>query len=97
VYATTSENDGAAERTNIFGAEAHDTDFDVGDSFTITQSQESGTPPPPNGPSSASAKLWSRSGVTATVDIAQGNHLFSSNASEQSSCTFAGFAVVGGV
>jgi hypothetical protein len=96
VLVTTSENDGAVVSTDMFGTEHRDADFDVPEEFVSTMYQESGTPPPPpNGPFQSSGEAWSRGGVSLTYFVAQGNHLFSSNPSEQSSCTLAGFAVVG--
>ena len=95
VFATTTENDGAVSSVDIFGNDHRDNDFDVGDTFVLSQSQESGTPPPPSGPFPISGSLWSRGGVVVTVHLAQGNHLFSDNGSEQAGCTFAGYAIVG--
>jgi hypothetical protein len=95
VFATTSENDGAVSGVDIFGTGHRDNDFDVGDTFVLTSSQEGGTPPPPSGPFPLSGSLWTRSGTVVTVQLAQGNHLFSANGTEQASCTFAGFAIVG--
>jgi hypothetical protein len=96
VLVTTSENDAAVVSTDMFGTEHRDNDFDVGDSFQATGYQESGTPPPPpNGPFQSTGEMFSRGGVSLTYFVAQGNHLFSANPSEQSSCTLAGFAVVG--
>ncbi|HYP56648.1 MAG TPA: hypothetical protein VEQ41_10185 [Solirubrobacterales bacterium] len=94
VSATTSENDAAARRTNIFDEEASDADFDVGETFKITESQEGGTPPPPTGPFEMSAYLWSRSGTMVRLELAQGGKLFSANPSERVQCTYAGFAIV---
>ena len=50
VFATTTENDGAANRVNFQGTKDQDNDFDANEEFLITQYQESGTPPPPSGP-----------------------------------------------
>ena len=95
VWAETTENDAAAGRRNIVGDNAVDPDFDVGDDFVITESQESGTPPNPNGLFRIDADLWSRSGTQISMDAAQGGRLFSANASERVHCTYAGYAVVG--
>jgi len=52
-------------------------------------------PPPPSGPFPISGSLWTRGGTVATVQLAQGKHLFSANGTEQARCTYAGFAIVG--
>ena len=95
VFITTSENDGAVVSRDMFDMQHRDSDFDTTEQFESTAYQESGTPPPPNGPFQSTGEAWSRGGVSLTWFLAQGNHLFSSNATEQSSCTYAGFAVVG--
>ena len=95
VFATTSENDAAAEGTDIFGTSHHDNDFDIGEKFQINLHQESGTPPDPSGPFPIEATLWSRSGTSLTLHGAIGGHLFSNNQSDRVQCTFAGYAVVG--
>ncbi len=92
VNATTSENDSAARAFNIFDAEQGDTDFDVGDVFKITESQDGSTEP--IGPYAMSAYLWSPGGTMVRLELAQGSHLFSNNASDQVQCTYSGFAIV---
>jgi hypothetical protein len=94
VWAVTSENDAAATRRNIVDTFAGDPDFDVGEEFVITESQESGTPPNPSGPFRFDAAMFSRGGTHMMLDAAQGGRLFSANESERVHCTFAGYAVV---
>jgi hypothetical protein len=92
VTATTSENDAAVRAFNIFDAELGDTDFDVGESFTLNEGEDGSTNP--LGPYGASAFLWSRGGTMVRLEYAQGGHLFSGNVSEQADCTWSGFAVI---
>jgi hypothetical protein len=92
VNATTSENDSAARAFDIFDAEQGDTDFDVGDVFKITENQDGSTNS--IGPYAMSAYLWSPGGTMVRLELAQGSHLFSNNASDQVQCTYSGFAIV---
>jgi hypothetical protein len=95
VYATTTENDAAAAAVDTFNAKKVNADFDVGSTFVITQDQESGTPPAQSALFPITASLQAPSGTSLTLELVQGGHLFNDNASAQTECTYAGFAVVG--
>jgi hypothetical protein len=95
VFATTSENDAAADTVPAVGSENMDTDFDSTEEFTLSQYQESGTPPPPNGPRQAFSQLQSKSGTVVTLVFTEAKRLFGDNASEHTGCIFAGFGVIG--
>jgi len=95
VAARTSENDAAIEWTDIFGATNRDPDFDRSDGLIqITTDQESGTPPLPAGPFHFSADMISRSGTSLTLQLAQGQRLFSDNSSAQKACVYYGSAAI---
>jgi hypothetical protein len=94
VSATTSENDSAIHGHDIAGTEGGDSDFDVGDTQTLSQYQEGGTPPSPAGPFPATWFMASPSGAQVELTLTLATRVFSDNTSQRAACVFGGFAVV---
>lgn len=93
-FVSTSENDAAVRGIDFFGTAQADADLDVGDQQTIEQYQESGTPPLPSGPHTATMTMVAPSGAHVEVSLALGTRLLSDNASARVPCLFTGYAVV---